>query len=169
MPTRNSRTGPVLNYIVSSVALQTASIGTMLWVYLDMYLVGFGLASLGFVMVGSMLTSTIRSWNTRPDRDRGSGPNRTEPRPYQDLSDEVLKSEYVEAVLQAREAESGGIHLSPTINKGSLLRQEWRERGNEIDTLSQALEEAGYETAEAVLGSEPPINRSETPNTSNHE
>lgn len=77
-------------------------------------------------------------------RSRALDPNRSEgERPYADLSDEQVKRRYVKATLRVRNADSGGLHLSPIIDRGSNLRGEWRKRGNDVDELDAALEAAG--------------------------
>lgn len=40
-------------------------------------------------------------------------------------------------VSTVRNADEGGFHLSPTIDRGSLLREEWVERGNDVTELSR--------------------------------
>lgn len=58
-------------------------------------------------------------------------------RPYKRLDDETLKQEYADAVSTVRNADEGGFHLSPTIDRGWLLREEWIERDNDVTELSR--------------------------------
>lgn len=74
------------------------------------------------------------------DQNRADGD-----RPYKSLSDEEVKAQYVAAIARVRDADEGGLHLSPIIDKGWNLSQEWEERGNEKEELEQALRDAGYE------------------------
>lgn len=77
-------------------------------------------------------------------QDRALDQNRSKgDRPYKEWPDERVKAEYVEATGQVRDADEGGLHLSPTIDRSWNLRQEWEARGNDLSELDTALEEAG--------------------------
>lgn len=79
-------------------------------------------------------------------KERALDENRADgERPYEDWPDERVKSEYVNAIGRVRDADEGGLHLSPVIDRGWNLSQEWNERGNDPDELDEALEEAGYD------------------------
>lgn len=65
-------------------------------------------------------------------------------RPYKHLSDEELKQRYVQSVGRVREADSG-YGMSPVVDKGWNLKQEWKARGNDDEELTEALQEAGYD------------------------
>lgn len=82
---------------------------------------------------------------------RGLDEKRSEgERPYQDLDDEEIKLRYVQYVGMVRDSDGGGFHLSPYIDKGWNLRQEWRTRDNDIEELNAALREAGYEVESII-------------------
>jgi len=79
-------------------------------------------------------------------RERALDQNRAEgERPYQCLSDEEVKEQYVRAIGRVRDADEGGLHLSPIIDRGWNLSQQWETRGNDKEELDEALREAGYE------------------------
>ncbi len=78
------------------------------------------------------------------DENRANGD-----RPYEHLDDEELLSEYVAAVGRIRDADEGGLHLSPVIDRAWNLSEEWRERGNDESELTAALQEAGYDVESA--------------------
>ena len=143
------RNAPLTRYYLDTFLLFTALsaiiAGSVVWINLGRVSVGIGLFILGFLTLNGTLLSALRYYD--PDRIQKDS-NRASSRLYQDLTDEEVKSQYVNAVQTVREAESDGMGLSPVVNKGSELRQEWRERGNDIDALSEALEDAGYSIPE---------------------
>lgn len=79
-------------------------------------------------------------------RKRALDENRADgDRQYRHLSDEEVKAEFVKATGRVRDADEAGLHLSPIIDRGWNLSQEWKARGNDDEELTKALQEAGYD------------------------
>lgn len=139
-------------FVITNIAGLFVKFGYPAW--------GFGVLIIGGMIVilsivfyeDSLSLQTVFRWlqqqfaTRNKYREQGLDPNRVDgDRPYKHLDDETVKDMYVESVSLVRDTDEGGLNLSVEVDRGSLLRQEWVNRGNDTAALDQALQDAGHE------------------------